>query len=232
MANVVRLVNGGQIQVRTGVLAGVGPVGPTGPAGPAGPDGPQGPQGETGPQGAIIQIGARANVSANTTLSASTEANIAFGTVAYDDMSICTSSTNFTLPEDGDYLIQAYVEFASPANAPNGIRRLKINGSVSGIIWMNSCQANTVASGSTWVDISAVYRGSGGEIITIKGYHEDDLSLNVTAGAVTFTRVGSGPQGATGPTGPQGPTGATGPQGPTGPTGSAGSGFATYADLL
>lgn len=230
MANVVRLVNGGQIQVRTGVLAGVGPSGPRGLVGPAGPEGPQGPVGETGPQGAITQISARADISGTTTLTTTVEANIAFASVVYDDMSVCTSSTNFTLPEDGDYLINAWVTFSAPANAGDDIRRLKINSSVSGPIAYNSCPA--AVSGPTYLGVSTVYRGSGGTIVTIKGYHEDDLSVNVSDGSVTFTRVGSGPAGATGPTGPTGPTGATGPQGPTGPTGSAGSGFATYADLL
>ena len=62
MANVVRLVNGGTIQVKTGVLQGVGPQGPRGYVGPQGPQGEQGPVGEQGQIGQILQQATRTTV--------------------------------------------------------------------------------------------------------------------------------------------------------------------------
>src|SRR4051812_37067117 len=108
MSNVIRLVNGGTIQVRTGVLAGIGPSGPRGLIGETGPDGPQGPVGETGAMGQILQVQTKAVVSGTTTLNPDTDTLIAFGSVSYDDLSAATSSTNFTLHDAADYQIVAW----------------------------------------------------------------------------------------------------------------------------
>src|SRR5215831_14946849 len=101
--NVIRLVNGGSIQVRTGVLQGIGPQGPRGVAGPQGIDGLQGPQGEVGPMGQILQLSGLTKVSINNTLAAATDTTISFGTVSYDDLSCFTSISNITLVAAGDY---------------------------------------------------------------------------------------------------------------------------------
>ena len=68
MSNVIRMVNGGTIQVRTGVMAGVGPQGQRGLIGPPGIDGPQGPDGPEGPIGQILQKQSRANLSGTITI--------------------------------------------------------------------------------------------------------------------------------------------------------------------
>ena len=81
MVNVIRLNNGGSIQVRTGVLQGVGPVGPPGVAGPQGPEGVPGPQGETGPVGAIMQYLTKARINAPLNLPPNTDALVSFGQV-------------------------------------------------------------------------------------------------------------------------------------------------------
>lgn len=56
---IIRLTNGGAIQVRTGVLQGVGPVGPAGPTGPTGPAGPTGATGPAGADGEVSLTGAQ-----------------------------------------------------------------------------------------------------------------------------------------------------------------------------
>lgn len=230
MANVVRLLNGGQIQVRTGVLQGVGPAGPRGQIGLTGPEGPQGPTGDIGPQGAIIQVQARANVSSTQTVTPDTNTNVAVGTVAYDDMSVFTSSTNFTTLSAGDYLLSAWVEIAKGTNNGDGIRKLSWTSNTAGLLAVNSCLA--VVDDSTWLTCNTAYRAAANEVLHVVVRSGDDVNVSVTAGAVTITRVGSGPVGEAGPQGATGLTGATGATGPQGPAGSANSGFATYADLL
>lgn len=230
MTNTIRLVSGGTIQVRTGVLQGVGPTGPRGPIGPAGPDGIQGPVGEVGAMGQILQYASRAVVSGNTTVNPDTNTLVAFATVAYDDMSACTSSTNFTLSDEGDYQLNVWVQFDKGASNGDGIRRIWFNSSVDGIVAQNSCLA--VVDEATYLNLSFPYRADGGEVITVYARSGDDSSVAISAGSIAITRIGSGPVGPEGPQGPDGPTGPTGPTGATGADGSAGSGYSTYADLL
>jgi hypothetical protein len=227
--NVIRLSNGGKIQVRTGVLQGIGPQGPRGLVGPAGPDGPQGLQGDTGPMGQILQVMSHATISATTTVPPDTDTTVAFASVAYDDLSAITSSVNFTTVAAGDYLFSVWVGFALGANAGDGIRKLWVTGSTAGIIGTTSCLA--VTDETTYLNFSHPVRAAAGEIFNVKARSGDDVSLGVTSGGITITRIGSGPVGPTGPQGPAGPTGLTGPAGPAGPTGSGGH-HATYADLL
>ena len=232
MSNVVRLVNGGTIQVRTGVLQGVGPQGPTGPVGPAGPDGPQGPTGETGPMGQILQMYARASVSGSFTVPADTDTLAVFSNVNYDnDLNVFKSNTNLGFDTIGDYLISAWLGFNAPADAGDGTRSVWITSTTQGIMARASCQA--VTDDVTYVNIAHSIRTSVlNEIVQIKVRSGDNLAVGITQGAVNVNRLGSGPAGPVGPAGPQGNIGATGPQGEQGTPGSASSGFATYADLL
>src|SRR4051794_25771678 len=101
MSNVIKLVNGGTIQVRTGVMAGVGPAGQRGLVGPAGPDGPQGPVGPEGPIGQILQIASRATISSAQTVLQDVDSLVSFATVAYDEMSCFLSTTNFAFTRIG-----------------------------------------------------------------------------------------------------------------------------------
>lgn len=227
MANVIKLVNGGTIQVRTGVLAGIGPAGPRGPVGPRGIDGPQGPLGPQGPQGQILNMQSRANLSSPTLLTYNNPTNIGFSTVVYDDLSAFTSSTNFTLIDANDYLINAWVEFAVGGGA--GRRTLKVISDTAGTLWSTSTNAG---SDAITLSISCLYRSlNAGEVIHIQGLSSDGTQLNVTAGSVAISRIGSGPVGPAGPQGPQGSQGPIGPQGPVGPAGNSNSGFATYGGL-
>lgn len=228
--NVVRLVSGGSIQVRTGVLQGIGPQGPTGPVGPAGPEGPQGPTGEVGPQGAITQMQGRSTISSPTTVAPDSDTLVAFQTVTYDDLSCFTSTTNITLVDIGDYLISAWVQFNLGADAGDGTRSLWTVSATNGVIGRSSCLA--VVDDVTFLNVSMPIRTTvGNEVVNVKARSGDNLSLTIAAGAVTVTRIGSGPVGPVGPIGPAGPVGPAGPTGPTGATGSGGH-HATYADLL
>ena len=230
MANVIKLVNGGSIQVRTGVLAGVGPSGPRGLLGPAGPAGPPGPDGPPGPIGQILQVMSRANINSTTAVLPDTNTLVSFGGVQYDDLTCFATATNFVLATPNDYLFSVWVGFDLPANSPDGSRQIYLQSSVAGVI--ARAQVPPVADDVTYVNLVYPFRSTqAGETINVYARQGDDLTLNITSGAISINRVGSGPQGPVGPAGPQGLTGPQGAQGPTGPTGSAGAGYMTYADL-
>src|SRR3954471_14290224 len=218
MTSAVRLNNGGIIEVRTGVLQGIGPVGPRGLQGLTGPEGPGGPQGDTGPQGAIVQYLSKATLTSSPTLTTNTDTLVPFATVAYDDLSVFTSSTNITIVENGDYLVNAWVQFNLPVTAGDSIRRLWLVSSTSGTLAQSACLA--VADEPTYVHLSWTHRAIAAEVLNLKARHSDDSSVVLGDGAISVCRVGSGPVG---PAGPQGPVGVTGPAGPTGATGATGS---------
>ena len=223
MANVVRLVNGGSIQVRTGVIQGIGPQGPRGLAGPQGIDGAQGPVGDTGPMGQILQLQGMSSVATNNPLSAGADTVIAFGSVSYDDLSCFTSTSNITLTAAGDYLLSAWLRF----DAATATKREMWFQVGSTTIARKSVMADT---GIFYVDLSMPYRAAGGDVVNVHALSA--AATGISAGGVSVTRVGSGPPGVPGPQGIQGPVGATGAAGPTGPSGSASSGFTHYSDLL
>jgi len=223
MSNVVRLVSGGSIQVRTGVIQGIGPQGPTGPAGPQGIDGPQGPVGDSGPQGQILQLQGLSSVATNNPLSSGADTVIAFGSVSYDDLSTFTSTSNITLTAAGDYLLSCWLRF----DAATATKREMWFQTGSTTIARKTMMADT---GIVYCDLAMPFRAAGGEVVNVHALA--GVATGISQGAVTVTRVGSGPPGPQGPVGPQGPIGATGAQGPAGPAGSSSSGYATYALLL
>lgn len=223
MSNVVRLVNGGSIQVRTGVIQGIGPQGPRGLVGPQGPDGAQGPVGDPGPQGQILQLQGMSSVATNNPLSAASDTVIAFGSVSYDDLSCFSSTSNITLTAPGDYLLSAWLRF----DAATATKREMWFQTGSTTIARKSVTADT---GAFYVDLAMPYRAVGGEVVNVHALSA--AATGVSLGGVSVTRVGSGPPGPQGPVGPQGPIGATGAAGPAGPAGSSSSGYATYALLL
>lgn len=228
MGNIVRLSSGGQIQVRTGVLSGVGPQGPRGLIGPPGADGAQGPVGATGPMGVVGKFMARAVVSSTTQVIANTDTQVAFATVNYDDLSAFTSSTTFTITEVGDYMFTAWVQFDG-IGSPTGYRQLWLNSTTQGAMMYQS--VNAVTASQTYLCISVPVRTTvPNEQFRVMARSGE--TRNIALGAVTIGRIGPGPKGDQGAQGATGATGATGPAGPAGPAGSAGTGFATYGDLL
>ena len=232
MTSVVRLNNGGQIQVRTGVLQGIGPIGPRGLTGPEGPQGVTGPQGEVGPPGAIYQYHSTAMTSGSQSVSADTDTLVGFGNVLYDDLSSFQSSTVFSIGPGEDALISCWVTFDLGTNAGDGMRKLWLTSTIGGVeTTLARDQDSAVIDDQTSCNITWVHRGQDGETLRIKARSGDDVAVSIVEGGLTVARVGAGPAGPMGPTGPQGPIGPTGPQGPQGPAGSSGTGYATYGDL-
>lgn len=226
---VIKLSNGGQLQVRTGVLQGIGPVGPQGVKGDKGDPGPDGPQGPTGAPGAITQFATKASVTTAISLASDVDTLITFPNVAYDDLNIATSSTNFTIKATGVYLITAWVRFDMPTNAGDGPRSLWITSSTRGTLARTGVLS--VADEQTYVQVAWPDYYTAGEVINVKARQGDDLSVAVSLGSIAVVRMGSGPVGPAGPTGPAGPVGPQGVQGPQGVAGSSGTGYSTYGTL-
>lgn len=231
MANVIRLVNGGSIQVRTGVIQGVGPQGPTGPVGGPGPDGEQGPQGEQGPMGQILQSQGLTKVNLTNTITANTDTVISFGSRLYDDPGFFpgTSNSNIVLPEVGDYLLSCWLK----CNATTGatIRDIWFNSVANGLIARASRTA--VASTDIYLNLTHPYRvllGMAPETLNV--LVRSGSAITIDTGACTVTRIGSGPKGDKGDQGIQGNQGIKGDKGDTGPAGNANAGFAKYSDML
>lgn len=224
MSNVIRLVNGGAIQVRTGVLQGIGPQGPRGLVGQDGPQGEQGPVGDQGPMGQILQLMGKTSVGTNNPVAANTDTTMAFGSVTYDDLSCFTSTSNITLTAAGDYLLSAWLRFD---DAAAGSRELWF--ATGGTTIARATRAS-VAGAPFYVDLAYPYRAAGGEVVNV--FVRASAATAISLGSLNVTRVGSGPPGPQGPVGPQGPIGATGAAGPAGPAGAANSGFSKYGDLL
>ena len=209
MANQVRLINGGAIQVRTGILQGVGPQGPRGLVGPSGPMGDPGPQGPVGPPGSITEVSTKLKVASPQSITADTDVTVAFADVTFDDMSAATSSVNFTLHEVGDYLITCWVKMEKPSNDGDGLRALWITSETNGTLVRD--QRLAVADDHTYISLNTVHRSTVvDEVLHVLCRSGDDLALALSDGVLTFTRTGSGPVGPAGPTGPQGPAGTPG----------------------
>lgn len=223
MPNVVRLVNGGTVQVRTGVIQGIGPQGPRGVAGPQGVDGAQGPVGDTGAMGQILALQGRTNVATNNPVPANTDVTMAFGSVTYDDLSCFTSSANITLTAAGDYMLSSWLRFD---DAAAGSREIWF--ATGGVTIARASRASVVGM-PFYVDLAFPYRAAGGQVLNVLA--RSSVATAISLGALTVTRVGSGPPGVQGPVGPQGPIGPNGAAGLPGATGAPGPGYTTYNAL-
>ena len=225
MANQVRLVNGGTIQVRTGALQGVGPQGPRGVVGPAGPDGPQGLQGETGPIGQILQKQAMTKVSLSIPLTANVDTLVNFGSVAYDDLSCFVTNSNIQFVQAGDYQLSAWMRFD---DGPNTLREIWFM--VGSFLIARDSRAS-ISGAPFFMSLTCPYRAAAGEIANVYVRAGTATQIAAAQGQVIVTRIGSGPVGPAGPPGIQGVQGIQGIQGDKGDDGDANSGFATYAEM-
>lgn len=224
MANVIRLVNGGTIGVRTGVLQGVGPQGPRGVSGAQGGDGPAGPPGPQGDMGVIMQLQAMTMIVTNNPLAAATDTVLSFGQVYYDDMSCLTSTANVTLVAAGDYMLSVWARFD---DAPATAREIWFR---TGTTTIARKSAIAGVGAPFYTDLAFPFRAGGGEVVNVVA--RSGSATAVSMGSLTVTRIGAGPAGPAGVQGPPGPAGATGAQGAQGIPGTVNTGFAKYSDLL
>lgn len=228
-SSVVRVGNGGTIQVRTGVVAGIGPQGPTGPTGPQGLDGPAGPQGERGETGYVSEAATIARLTVAQPVATSVQTLVTFDTVEVDELSSVKSTTNFS-PGPGTYYVSAYVLFSKSVAAVNSrVVAITLNGTD-----IASSQGN--ARGGTQTDVSVslstgVRTLSSGDIIAVRAWHNDSASIPIAAARIFITRTGPGPKGDKGDAGDVGGVGPIGPQGPQGPAGTNFPRNTTFADI-
>lgn len=228
MGTAVRLSNGTAVQVRVGVLQGVGPIGPRGIQGERGPDGDQGPSGPTGPQGGITNYMGQAAIGTSNSIAASTDTILSFDTLGFDDFG-AYAATVWTLTAPGDYDVKAWVDW-TPNGTAAGTRALwlTVNGTQ-----VTRTSKNVVASSSvhTWSSIAWPIRITTSTTVRAVVRSTDTAAVSIAAGGISINRIGSGSPGPTGAQGPAGAVGPAGPQGPTGASGNASSGFLRFDDL-
>lgn len=226
MANsqVVRLESGGMIQIRTGVIQGIGPSGPVGATGPQGETGPTGPQGVAGPTGSVAEFSSNftatsQSLAATTITSGAPTAftNITFGTVNWDDLSTQQSTTNFTFTAGADYNVVFELYFPKPSGSGTGFRAIQ---AVYNSVVMATVAVPANTGIYTQLSLPVIIRStSGSHVLNFKAAHNEVSSLSVT-GKLQISRTGPGVQGDQGTQGIAGPQGDQGIQGPAGPAGS------------
>ncbi len=227
MTSATRINNGTAVQLRIGVLQGIGPMGPRGIMGQEGTQGPRGPEGPTGPRGALSAFMTQVKVGTTSTVVLGAESNIAFSTTTFDDLNAVISSSTFKPVDPGDYLLSCWLE-TSVAGTPAGHRtmRLKMAGTTVAV----ESIPTPAATGATYLGIAWPVRYTTGNI-TVTLSHGDNETLSVTDGGLSIQRAGAGPKGEQGIQGATGSVGPSGPAGPTGPAGSAGGSYTTYRAL-
>lgn len=226
-STVIRVVSGETLQIRTGVMQGIGPQGPTGPTGPPGPQGERGEigvQGETGyvSQESTLVTGGNQGVSANgNTL-------VSFSQVIHDDLSTQQSATNYQ-PGEGNYYLAAYVRFNHTSGSPVGHRTVEV---LQGgqVVWADT---RPVLPNTNFIDINVAggVRVTGDDLIQVRASSTDTNPVVIEASRLWISPHGPGTRGPQGPPGPLGPVGPTGIAGPIGPPGNPDGYGATFADL-
>ena len=231
MASVIRVSSGDTIQVRTGVLQGIGPVGPTGPTGPQGVQGVQGVQGEQGPQGALGEYVTLAQNMGLQSIATATNTPVTFDTVAVDEYSAVISTTNIK-PGLGNWYITAYVMFTKQTGNAVGARALRIITSAPAVTTVAGMTMAVIPTIPHEITIAAGLRITDpATIIQLQAYHTEGATLQLQNAKLWLCRTGSGPQGIQGIQGIQGPIGPAGPQGPAGPAGAGANKTTTFAQI-
>ena len=234
-SQITRLESGGMIQVRTGVIQGIGPQGPVGATGPKGETGDQGPQGIPGPTGSVQEFSSyftnsAQSVAATTVTSGIPTAwtNATFGSVIRDELNAQQSTTNYTLQSGADYNGMVQIRFAKPTGNGTGFRAVRVNypGTDTWYAIQPAC-VDVV----TYVNLPFAVRSTNGStVLTVQVAHNEVSSLSITS-MLWINRTGPGVQGIQGEQGPQGPAGPTGSTGPQGPAGSLINNSTTIADI-
>lgn len=216
--SVTRIVSGDVIQVRTGVIQGIGPEGPTGPQGPQGLDGPQGVQGVPGPMGTIEDYMTYAHSVGNPqAIAANTPTLLNMNTVVRDDPGLISTLTAVVLPI-GVWSIQISTTFVKPAQQNAGGYR-KVDIVYDSTVWDTATQNAIPDIDMTFSCRTIIPALVDGLVVNFQATHTDTVAIS-TVSKFFITKHGPGPQGPAGPTGASGPVGPTGPTGPIGPAGT------------
>lgn len=228
-STVVRVATGDTIQIRTGVVQGIGPQGPVGPTGPVGPAGDPGPQGVAGPAGQVIENSFEAVLNTAQSVASGTNTLVAFDSVLTDEFSATQSQTNYK-PGVGDFVVTAYVQITKRSNVvATGSRTIRILKGGNVLAAVSVAAPPTVAAD---LNISTAMRNlSPDDIIQVQVLQDEGATLQVLTARLWMSRTGPGPQGPKGDVGPKGDIGPAGPQGPKGASGTVGSNVTTFAAL-
>lgn len=232
MGSVQKVSNGGTIIVRSGVLAGIGPVGPKGAKGDPGPQGVGGSEGPAGPAGFVAEAISVRKVGEPQPIGSGQSIDVAYVSIEQDDAGLFTSSTIITPDAIGaTFQLNAFVEFSQPANAGDGSRELWLLEDGDDDEVLQRVCVPAAAVGSTFLGLSAAFVAKPNAVYRLRASHTDDLSVAISSGRCTVNRIGAGQPGPVGPAGPQGPVGPVGPQGVKGDDGDANSGFTSFDEL-
>jgi len=228
MSSSVRLTSGAQIQIRTGVVQGIGPQGPVGPSGPQGGTGPAGQRGEPGPAGRVLELSTHVRGTIAASIASGTPTLVAFDSVRADDFNAVASQTNFA-PPAGIYYVSAWVTIPKRSgNNAVGSRTIRILRNGSTVVATSIAAPPTV---DCELNIATAMTVSAGEIIQIQALQDEGFTLQITASRMWISRIGPGTTGPAGAVGAQGPAGPTGAVGPAGPAGTVTNNTTTFSDL-
>jgi hypothetical protein len=234
-SQVLRVTSGEVIQVRTGVIQGIGPQGPIGPPGPLGDTGEQGPQGVPGPTGYVAQSSAEFTAASQAIASTTITSNlptaytlVAFATVVRDDISAQKSSSNFDVAA-GDYQGTVMLSFSKQTSV-NATGFRSVQAVYKGAV-IASATHNAVSAVGTDINLHFAFKSTvATDVLYIQVAHNEGVNLTVT-GRLWINNTGPGAPGPAGPQGAQGVPGPTGAQGPQGPAGTVANNTTTFATL-
>jgi len=228
---VIRLITGDTIEVRTGAIQGIGPEGPQGEVGPMGPQGAQGDTGATGatgPMGLVGDYGTILTLGGAISVADNTPTKLKFLSTVLDHISGAIdnsgASTKLLLPA-GNYFVSGWAAWAQPSGTAVGYREIDLQYNTTSVA--GSCQApvaKTMKVGGATVLVSV---GTSAWLdVTVT--HTQGSALSLADARLAVCAVGPGPVGPVGPAGPAGPEGpaSTVP----GPAGTL-SATTTFADL-
>ena len=235
MSSVLRAPNGSKVQVRTGVMRGVGPQGPIGPQGPAGAAGPAGP---TGPPGTVNDVNTNTQSLAAVGVADDNWYDAAVGGLSPINNQVLSFIDDYQFQfkdPNGAYLVIVNTRYqpthgTGVTGTSTGTRRCRIADAGGTQLGRLIDSIAAAPFGETAFAIADIIRNPDpSKIYKVQLRSHDDIATTNDLRNLQVIRIGSGPAGIAGPIGP---AGATGPQGPTGPTGSAGGGYTTYNALI
>jgi hypothetical protein len=196
-SDIVRLASGDTVQVRAGLVAGVGPAGPIGPVGPQGEMGSQGVPGQPG-QTNLFASFISGPVSATLPVPVSTWTNVPLPSNTRNDLlATPLSQAAFSFTSAGLYLVIARAHFDSDGSTPaTGYRELQLVTSSGTVLEHSQAAAVTKAGDSTDVTLVKFINDPGtGTLYNFQVQQDDTTSVNLSDIEVQIVLCGSGPEG-------------------------------------